>query len=259
VLVPIANPSSAPMLVSIASALAPPEVGRVVLMNVVQDGGPNEHGDPVASAQQVLGESLRAAIGAGYRPQALLSVAESPWTEIRRVAREQRCESLLLGRPRLEEDRIRHLEDLMDDAPINVAFLVAEAGWDLAQTRRILVPIGGRSGHFALRARVLGSLCRQAEREVTWLRVLRANAGEAEMRQAKRGLDSRMEDVRVRHGRVLVERDDDVNAVILRHAQEADLMILGLHGQGGRRLFGTAVPQLVRAAPCATLIISHGE
>jgi nucleotide-binding universal stress UspA family protein len=63
-------------------------------------------------------------------------------------------------------------------------------------------------------------------------------------------------DVRVSHGRVLVERDDDIGAAILRHAQHADLMILGLHGQRGRRLFGTEVPRLVRVTPCATLIIS---
>jgi amino acid transporter/nucleotide-binding universal stress UspA family protein len=259
VLVPIANPENAPMLVSVASALAPPEAGRVVLMNVVQGQGPSEHGDPVASAQQVLGQALRAAMDAGHRPQALLSVSDSPWTEIQRVAREYRCESLLLGRARLEEGRIRDLEQLMDEVPIHVAFLLADAGWSLDRARRILVPIAGRSGHYALRARVIGSLCREAEREVTWLRVVPKDASEAVVRQARRGLEVRIDDVRVRHGQVIIERDDDPRGTILRHAQQADLMILGLHGQRGRRRFGTEVPRLVRDAPCATLIISSGD
>ncbi len=259
VLVPIANPQNAPMLVSVASALAPPEAGRVVLMNVVQGEGNGEHGDPVASAQQVLGEALRAAIAAGHRPQALLSVSDSPWQEIQRVAREYRCESLLLGHARLEQERIRDLEQLMDEVPIHVAFLLADAGWTLNRARRILVPIAGRSGHYALRARVIGSLCREGEREVTWLRVVPKDASEAVVRQARRGLEIRVDDVRVRHGQVVIERDDDPREAILRHARNADLMILGLHGQRGRRRFGTEVPRLVRDSPCATLIISSGD
>ena len=259
VLVPIANPQNAPMLVSVASALAPPEAGRVVLMNVVHVGGATEHGDPVAGAQQVLGQALRAAMAAGHRPQALLSVSESPWAEIQRVAREHRCESLLLGRARLDQARIQELEQLMDEVPIHVAFLLADAGWELDRVRKILVPIAGRSGHFALRARVIGSLCRKADREVAWLRVVPKNASEAMVRQARRGLEMRNDDVAVRHGQVVIERDDDPRAAILSHARNADLMILGLHGERGRRRFGTEVPRLVRDSPCATLVISSGD
>ena len=231
----------------------------MLLMNVVQDGSPGEHGDAVESAQRVLGEALRGAIAAGHRPQALLSVADSPWAEIDRVVREYRCESLLLGRARLDEPGMRNLEQLMRDLPANVAFLLAEPGWSLDRVDRILVPIGGRSGHYALRARMLGSLCRTSSREVTWLRVVRRDASDAAVRQALRTVENQADDASARASRIVVERSDDPRAAIFEHAKDADLMIVGLHAQRGQRVFGEAVPQLVRDAPCACLIISVGE
>jgi len=259
VLVPVANPRNAANLVSIASALAPPRIGHVLLMNVVRTGGEEEHGDPVSSAQEVLGEALRAAMAAGHSPRALLSVSPSPWDEIGRVAREYRCHGVLLGQARLDERGVAALEKLMAQVEGHVSFLFAEPSWSLARCRRILVPIGGRSGHYALRARLLGSLCRDGEREVVWLRVMSGHATDAELRSAGRALRELAADATPDSGIAIVERSDQPLETILARAEAADLVILGLHGVNGQRRFGRAVPELVRRASCASLVISRNQ
>ena len=259
VLVPVANPRNAANLVSIAGALAPPRIGHVLLMNVVQSGGEQEHGDPVSVAQEVLGEALRAAMAAGHSPRALLSVSASPWDEIGRVARQYRCHGVLLGQARLDERGVAVLENLMAQVEGHVSFLFADPSWSLARCRKILVPIGGRSGHYTLRARLLGSLCRDGEREVIWLRVISTRATDSELRSAGRALRELAADATPGNGTVIVERSDEPTEVILARAEAADLLILGLHDVGGRRLFGRAVPELVRRASCATLIISRRQ
>jgi hypothetical protein len=259
VLVPVANPDTAPMLVSIAAALAPPRVGRVLLMSVLRSSADAASGDPVRRALDVLGEALRAALAAGHRPQALLSVADSPWTEIRRVAREYACHGVLLGRARLDEQSMAELESLMDDLDCHVAFLLAPRGWSLAGVRKILVPVGGRGGHGVLRARVLGSLCRDGSRDVTWLRVLPADASDVQAAQTRAELLRLAADATPDRGEAVVERNDDPLASLRSRAALADLMVVGLQRERGHRLFGRVVPHVVAHPGCATLIISTGR
>jgi APA family basic amino acid/polyamine antiporter len=259
VLVPVANPDTASMLVSIAAALAPPRVGRVLLMNVLRSNTDAASGDPVRQAQDVLGEALRAALRAGHRPQALLSVADSPWAEIRRVAREYACHGVLLGRARLDERSMAELESLMDDLDCHVAFLLAPQGWSLEDVRKILVPVGGRGGHDVLRARVLGSLCRDGAIDVTWFRVLPADASDIHVAQTHAELLRLAADATPGHGESLVERSDDPLASLLSRAAQADLMVVGLQRERGHRLFGQLVPHVATHPECATLIISTGR
>ncbi len=100
VLVPIANPASAETLVTMADALAPTSVSRVLLLSVVRmpeewpEGGlPSE----LLDAQAALGGALSIALAGHLRPEALITVSDDPWGEIERVAQRSRCNSLLVG------------------------------------------------------------------------------------------------------------------------------------------------------------------
>jgi amino acid transporter len=81
VLVPIANPASAGLLVKMARALAPRAVSRIQLLSVVKkprdgDGGglPTE----LLDTQKVLGGALAAALEADLKPEALITVHDDP-------------------------------------------------------------------------------------------------------------------------------------------------------------------------------------
>ncbi|MDH3604159.1 MAG: amino acid transporter, partial [Candidatus Tectomicrobia bacterium] len=192
VLVPIANPANAAAMVGVANALTPPGVGRVLLLTVVTPPGRWTLGDDppqLLDAQYVLRESLAASFAAGLRPEALTTIASQPWAEIARVSRLHRCESLMLGLRDVTSDAIEiRMEELVNTVACDVVVLRAPPRWQLDQVRHILVPTGGRGGHDQLRARLLGSLCRTAPRQITFLQILPQGASAALRERTHRAL-----------------------------------------------------------------------
>lgn len=262
ILVPVANPESAPGLIAVANALAPHRVGRVLLLTVViQDGDTSQDARArrVKSAQEVLGQALLSSLSTGHEPEALLTIAPAPWTEITRVAKIHRCSGLLLGRPRVDQEGLRSLEEVMSSVDCDVTFLSAAPGWRLENVKRVLVPVGGRGGHSTLRARLLGSLARDAPREVTWLRIVSPDATELELDQARRAVANLASESTAGSYNVVVERANDFASAVAKHAANADLLVLGLRRpQGGRRVFGELAPRIAAQVECSTLVISRG-
>jgi nucleotide-binding universal stress UspA family protein len=111
-----------------------------------------------------------------------------------------------------------------------------------------------------LRARLLGSLSRDAPREVTWLRVISPDATELELLQARRGVEDLAQQSTAGNYNVIVERADDFAAAVARHSEDADLLVLGLRRpSGGRRVFGELAPRIAAQVKCSTLVISRGS
>lgn len=256
VLVPIANPENAPALVSVAHALAPPQVGRVTLLNVV---GLDEDLPSLENAQAVLSTSLRAAARSGLRPQALTTMAPDPWEEIARVAHTLDCESLLLGLSDLSDaGTLQRLDDLLGGVRSDVVVLRAPPGWRLADSRRVVVPFAGRGDQERPRARLLSSLLRLADPQVEMLHLLPERASEAVQRRAQRELERWVEERLRGRVRCLVEAVPDAVAALARHAASADLLLLGMpkRDDGGQAL-GAFASAVVAATPvsCAVVLI----
>lgn len=262
VLVPVANPDSAAGLVEVASALAPPEVGRVLLLSVMRR--PDEVGDAppesLVRSQRVLTEAIARALGRGHSPEALMTIADSPWREIERVARTRQCECILLGLTRLDQTRtLEELEHLLNGVDCDVAVLNAPSGFDLAAVRRVLVPAGGRGGQHELRARLLGSLRRSARRDIEFLRLLPEGASDDAVKDAERALLRLANDEAGGKPHVSVRSASDAVEAVVNAAQGADLLVLGLPRIDGRALFGDFAIEVARRAPCATIMLSQGK
>lgn len=263
VLAPIANPASAPPIINLAHALAPPVVGRVLMLNVIappEAPDPDEPPESLLMAQQVLREAMLTSMHDRHPPEALMTVAMRPWNEIARVARTHACECLVLGLPKLEEQiHGGPLEQLLNEVVSHVAILRAPPGWRLATARRILVPIGGRGRQDDLRARLLGSLCRTGPREVTFLRVLPSSATEDELAEAERGLRRLAADKAPGVSVVEVQQADDVVQAVIDRAAEADLVVLGLQRVGRRKLFGEVALRIAASSTGATVMLSRRD
>jgi hypothetical protein len=263
VLVPVANPAHARALVATANALAPPEVGRVMLLSVVVLDDPSEavrDGPPaqLASAQQSLSEALIGALSEGKSPEALLTVAAQPWPEIVRVADLHRCEGLLLGFRQLpEEVEGSELEHLLGELECDVAVLRAPPGWELDAVRRILVPLGGRGRHDRLRARMIGSLTRRGDVTTTFLRVVPTEAAEPAMEPLRdQLLQLALEETRG-EAEAKVVRSDDALTTIVEAARDADLVVLGVRRVGRhRKVFGQLALRIAAETETATLMLS---
>ncbi|MDE2981443.1 MAG: amino acid permease [Gemmatimonadota bacterium] len=262
VLTPIANPASAEMLVTMAKALAPPDVARVQLLSVVgslEDPPGNGLRRGIRDAQAVLGGALSTAVDVELRPEALITLHEDPWNEIARVAEATRCESLLLG--------VGHLDDSLMTGPLarligavdaDVVIMRAPQDWKPEQARRILIPSRGGRDQSPVRARLLGSLLRTASRDVAYMGVVTANVGSSVHKRAMRDLErlARDEVGESAHAELVI--GDDVVAQVASRAEETDLLILGFHRRGRRRaVFSSLMLEIARATTCPLVMISH--
>ncbi len=262
VLVPIANPASAEVLVILANALAPPRIGRVLLLYVVEKSdrwAPGEVPPPLIYAQQVLGGALTASFAAGLTPETLVTVAPRPWAEISRVAGTYRCESLLLGLGSFEEEDFgADLEWLLSEVRSDVVLSRIPPGWSLSRTRRVLVPVGGRRDQSHLRARLLGSLARDSALEVLFLGIVRPGDSEDARRRLEREIRELADDEVPERSRVEILRRDDVAGAVVERAAVADLVILGLRRRSrGQKVFGEIPVRVARETGCAVLMISR--
>ncbi len=262
VLAPIANPASAEMLVTMAKALAPPDVSRVQLLSVVgslEDASGDGLRRGIRDAQAVLGGALRTAIDVKLRPEALITLHKDPWSEIARVAEATRCESLLLG--------VGHLDDSLMTGPLarligavdaDVVIMRAPQDWKPEQAHRILAPSRGGRDQSPVRARLLGSLLRTGRRDVAYMGVVSANVGAGVRKRAMRDLERLAWDEVGESAHAEVVVGDDVVAQVASRAAETDLLILGFHRRGRRRaVFSSLMLRIARATSCPLVMISH--
>jgi amino acid transporter len=263
VLVSIGNPASSGTLMTVAHAMAPTSVSRVLLLSVLRrpsawatEGLPPELRD----AQAVLGGAMSSALARGLSPETLITVHDDPWFEIGRVAAAHDCESVLLGIGSQGENLMHGpLEGLLHRLSGDVVILRAPTGWDLSTVQRILVPSGGRRFQSSVRARLLGSLRRMGERQVTFLHTLPAEVDQATRKRAERELQRLAQDEAPGHGEVLVTAGVDITSEVAKRAADSDLIILGLERrQRGKPAFGATALGIVAATECPVLMISQG-
>ncbi|MEM9489391.1 MAG: amino acid permease [Myxococcota bacterium] len=263
ILLPIANPAHARAMVAVANAIAPSAYARVLLLTIVAT--PEDADEPpldkLEDAQKVVREALTASYLKGHAPEALITAAPDPWSEIMRIAIEHGCESLLLGLGEAGSDNEKltsALEGVLNEIDCDTAVMRAPAGWRLDQARRVLVPVGGRGHEHGLRARLLGSICRTAERQITFVTVLKSSSSDNKAGEALRNISGLAEMSNV-GGRRKVEilRGDDPVAALLEEAANHDLIVLGLKDtRWGRRVFGEIALRIARDAQCAVIMLS---
>lgn len=263
VLLPVANPASAAGLVAIANVIAPPVVGRVVVLSVMRRPAPAdlENGATpkmLLDTEAVVHATVLTSLASGHAPEMLLTVADEPWSEIARVARSHRCECLLLGLSSLEDPRgVARLDALLNDVDCDVMVLRAPSGWSPQSATRIVAAIGGRGGHDDVRARLLGSLGRGRERELVFVQIVAASTPTAKRRQLERQLHVFAEEETHGHPRAEVLAHDDVVAALTGFVGQSDLLILGLQQHRGQRLFGELAVRVARGTEAAILMISR--
>jgi basic amino acid/polyamine antiporter, APA family len=263
VLVPIVNPANASFMVSLATAMAPPAIGRVLLLSIMSPPGKWTSGagrsTQLDNCQTVLKDALTASFVSGLTPEALITVAPHAWSEIIRVARIYRCESLLIGLSDLaQKTALQDLERLMSRVDANVVVLRAKREWNLMAVKRALVPVAGRGSQDLLRARLLGSLHLMGIAEITFLLVLPENTPEDALAHFKRWLRQLADDEQTPQARIVVIRNDRPADEIIRRAAEADLLILGLQRKGRhRKVFGDTVLQIARNTSCGLILVNR--
>ncbi|MDX1394950.1 MAG: amino acid permease [Gemmatimonadota bacterium] len=258
VLVPIANPDSAGGLVDVAATLRTPGVGRVLLLSVVRRSPDGSAAAALDTAKRVLGQSLERSLERALVTETLFTMARDPWAEIVRVARGHGCETVLVGMPDLTgEDAGRRLEGLWSRLDTDIVILRAPAGWRIHEATRLLVPTAGGREHSHLRARVLASLSRSAELSVTFMRTVPPDAQPDAVRRYERELRALARDEAGGAYEVVVDSTERPADAIVRRAEEADLVILGMQRMGRRRALGRLTTAIATESDVPLLLIGR--
>lgn len=261
VLVPIGNPASAASLVDVAQTVRAPGVGRIQLLSVVRGvGRPALSADAaVRDARDILGEALERGIEDAVYPETLFTIASDVWSEIARVANSRTCETVLMGLPRLTEPGVEaRLEGLISKIDADVVIVRAPPRWRIDEARRILVPVMGRRDHSELRARLLGSLERSAERSVTFMRTLPANAPPDRQRRVRRTIRQLARDEAAGPHDVVFEYTDDPAEPVARLGQVHDLVVMGMERRArGEPMIGAFALEVARITDMPMILIGR--
>ncbi|WP_373524086.1 APC family permease [Aquiflexum sp.] len=260
VLLPISNPANAESMVFVANALAPPVVGRVLLLSIVI---PSTEKDDIEkrliSSRDVTQYALKAAFEAGLRPDTLTTIADHPWEEIERVVKVHNCGSLLLGLSGLNDFQTnQNLEKLVKHIRSDVVvFRQPYSGWKITEARKVLIPVAGFESHDPLRARVAASLWRASQPEITFLKILPTNTSLKTLQKNNLRL-SRFADLIIPgKTQVRIIPNDDVVSELIKQASEHDLVIMGLGKVGDHeKAFGHLALLLAEKTDTALIFIS---
>ncbi|MFH2130347.1 MAG: amino acid permease [bacterium] len=264
VLVPIANPDNAGAMAFLGACVAPPRVGRVLLLNVATLGhDPSGDEEQIRIATDVLRQSMSAAMRMGVRVECLATVAIEPLTEIERVARVHHCTSVLLGMSGLDNMKVRtRLEGLADHLPGHLIILRAPPGWQPRGLRRVLIPVGGRVVHNVLRARLIGGLMSRTSNppSFSYLLILPVGTSENMLARHRKLWQQLVLEESSSNASITVVCGDNVSGEIIKATAGVDLVLLGLsHSKGRRRVFGPIVTEVVDQFGGGVMIIGQRD
>ncbi len=260
VLLPIRNPANAESMVFVADALAPPVVGRVLLLSIiVPDQDKEQVYDRLANSQEVTLHALLASFDSKIRPDTLTTIAEHPWEEIERVIKVHRCRSVLLGLSDLNDLKTnQNLEQLVKRVKCDVVvFRQPHSGWRVTEAKKVLIPVAGFSSHDTLRARIAATLWRTSQPEITFLQILLSNTSKEIQRKNRKNLARFAGRIIPGETKTKIVLSDNVKDELIHHASENDLVIMGLGKPGPKeKAFGNVALALAAETDTGLIFIS---
>ena len=159
-----------------------------------------------------------------------------------------------------DSEKIHKLEKLLASIDLDVVILRAQPDWKLASARRILAPVTGQGGHEFLMSKVLGSLSRKTDRDITYLKIVSPGFSNREIERETRSLRELSEDQLRHQSQIQVLRHKDPAAAIAEQAEHFDLIILGAARSGDREtMIGAFTSRIARETSCPLLVLSSRD
>lgn len=263
VLVPVSNPTNVAPLIGLASSLAPPRFGKVMLLSVVMSSDKSDDQvRRVLESQSVTAKSLEVSIEEKIYPEVLTTVAHNVWKEIKRVSESYQCDSLVLGLTDLSKDESRSYmeEDLISGVSCNIVVLRSHSDWRLNTAKKVIIPIAGEGNYERLLARLIGTLRRVSGSEIEFLKIIPEFSSGPDVEKARKKLFALAQDYCPSGNfKVKVVRSDRVAEEIINQSQGFDLMVLGFTKVGSSylRVFGEVAREVVQNTDMPIIMISH--
>ena len=160
----------------------------------------------------------------------------------------------------MEPSKVSAIDKLISQLNCNVALLSNPKQCQINTLERVLVPISGRGGHDALRARVLGSLIAGGVKEITLLKILPKNSTRQEIQDQEKSLTIRAQDEARGFARTKVVLSNNAIEGIIEEANSHDIILLGMSKLARSQLgLGAMSIKIAAEVACPTLIIGRAH
>jgi len=260
VLVPVSNPANVEGLVEMAGVVSKAGQGDLLALSVVDlpDVTAYSEAEPfIHQAHLTLGQAQQAAARQHLVFSSLLKVGRSAAHEIVEVARENRCNLILMGYKK-DEDPLENsiIHHVVAHQPCDV--MVLKGGDRPASSmNRILVPIGGRIVHTRLKVRVVHSLQQQHPCRVTLMTVIPPAAPALRRQRSMEALTRASKWYQAVDVEMAAVESDQTAQAIIDCAVEHDLVILGMREEPLLQsfFFGTLAQQIAGQVGCPVLLV----
>ncbi|MFC2075543.1 amino acid permease [candidate division KSB1 bacterium] len=265
VLVPIANPASAPDLIKLAAASAAERNGEIIALRVslIPDQiSPSREDLFVERERQILELAQSCAKNYGVPLISLVRIGHNAARAILETARQRDCDLIVLGWKGYTSTARKILGDVVDD-------VVSHAKTDimlLKQTgecrfRKILLPSAGgeHARHAEKRA---ASLIRKHGGSLTLCSVLPAEAPEEEVEKVSNRLRKARERLAQTEGmdvQFKLIRHSSVSVAVIKEAADYDTVMIGASGKSiyPRILFGNIPEMVAKLSDQAVILVKH--
>jgi amino acid transporter/nucleotide-binding universal stress UspA family protein len=259
ILVPLANPDRVEPLMELATRLARDSTGEITAVHAVElpDVTPYAEADPYADeGRRVLERAQRICAERGIPFSSALRIGRDAGDDLVQVARETGADVVLLGYKK-EGDPLENsvIARIVRAQPCDVALLKSEPG-GLKDMRRVLLPVEGRELHDRLKIRLVHALRESGVRKVTLLTVIPPDAGPVRERRARQVLERAARLFRIGDADLAVERSAEVADAVIRRAEDADLVLLGMREDPWLRafFFGSVAERIAGQVRCPVLL-----
>ena len=231
VLVPVANPASAASMTDVAATVCTPNVGQVLLLSVMRHERLKDS-STILDAKEILAESVQRGFDRSIHPETLFTVAKDVWGEISRVANEHRCETVMIGLPKITKQKVEaHLNRLISNIDADIVIVRAPPRWHIGEAKRVLVPLQGHRVHSRLRARLIASLSRVSPPLINFLHVLPKHTEADSGRRIERIIKRIARDEATGQHLVDIEFVEDPAKHIASRADASDLLVMGMESR----------------------------
>lgn len=260
ILLPLANPERVIPLVEMAGKVARVSQGEVLAVAVIDLPNITTYTDAeplLYESQLVLNKAQQLALKQNISFSSLLKIGRSAAAEIVQVARDNRCNLILLGYKK-DEDPLENsvIHHVIAHQPCDVAILKSDRGYGGAFSR-VLVPIGGKEINDSLKVRLVHSLYKDIGCQITLMTIVPPDATKSQRKRADDALQRAAKIYQMPQAELVVEVHDQAAGAIVARAEKHDLLVLGMREEPWFQsfFFGTVAQQVASQVQCPTLLV----
>ena len=258
IMVPVANPQTASLLVKYANFVASAREAEIILTSIVTvpyqtplraaDRFVNEAKDLITTTSQLAQSRLPI--------QSVIRFGHNIARGIIASVKERKTDLLVLGwrgYTRWEQHAMGStLDPVIEQAPCDIMVIKADKKDPNKEIKRILFPIRGKSPHNQLAIEMLNFIAKDNNTDVTIYHVLQKGRSESEARIVTESISEQLQDVNCA---IKITKSNNLLKSIVKESKKHDLVIIGATGESlfQRLLFGS-VPEII-ARRCTNTVV----